>query len=75
VERIRDARYEGEVAVVKQKKTMANNPPPGPTSTGVAGGVKFLHGRRPKRRTFPPDPDRDKKIAEFMAKREREKAK
>lgn len=55
-----------------KKKGKAPTPwqPPGTTP-----GFKFLHGRRPPPRTFPPDPDRDKKIAEFMAKREREKAK
>ena len=52
----------------KRKGKVAPWQPPGTTP-----GFKFLHGARPKRRTFPPDPDRDKKIAEFMAKREREK--
>jgi hypothetical protein len=39
---------------------------------GTTPGFKFLHGRRPPPRTFPPDPDRDKKIAEFLAKRKKE---
>jgi hypothetical protein len=54
----------------KSKKTMANNPPEktmlGPNAYTA---IKFLKGRRPKPREFPVDPDRDKKIAEFLARK------
>jgi len=50
----------------KRRKIVATAP------SGPPSGVKFLHGPRPKPRTFPPDPDRDKKIAEFLKKRKKE---
>jgi len=59
----------------KRKKIVVTKPPHSATNNGPPGGVKFLHGPRPKPRTFPPDPDRDKKIAEFLAKRKKEQKK
>jgi hypothetical protein len=54
----------------KSKKTMANNPPEkamlGPNSYST---LKFKRGPKPKPREFPVDPDRDKKIAEFLARK------
>ena len=54
----------------KSKKTMANNPPEkamlGPNASV---SLNFRSGRRPKPRKFPVDPDRDKKIAEFLARK------
>ena len=47
---------------------MANNPPEKATANPNAyTAIKF--GRKPKPREFPVDPDRDKKIAEFLARR------
>jgi len=57
----------------KPKKTMANNPPEAAALNSPLRRVQFKPGPKPKPRNFPVDPDRDKKIAEFMAKREREK--
>ena len=55
---------------MKTKKTMANNPPKkamlGPNAKV---SLNFRKGRRPKPRNFPVDPDRDKKIAEFLARK------
>ena len=49
---------------------MANNPPEkailGPNAYST---LKFRRGPKPKPRNFPVDPDRDKKIAEFMARK------
>ena len=49
---------------------MANNPPEkamlGPNASV---SLNFRSGRRPKPRKFPVDPDRDKKIAEFLARK------
>jgi hypothetical protein len=54
----------------KSKKTMANNPPEkamlGPNAYST---FKFRRGPKPKPREFPVDPDRDKKIAEFLARK------
>ena len=54
----------------KSKKTMANNPPSkainGPNAYST---LKFKRGPKPKPRNFPVDPDRDKKIAEFLARK------
>ena len=53
----------------KSKKTIANNPPEAAALNSHYRGVKLKLGRRPKRREFPVDPDRDKKIAEFLARK------
>ena len=53
----------------KPKKTMANNPPEVARINQIKHGVKFKIGRKPKPRDFPVDPDRDKKIAEFLARK------
>jgi hypothetical protein len=54
----------------KPKKTMANNPPEKAMANPNAyTAIKFLRGRKPKPRDFPVDPDRDKKIAEFLARK------
>jgi len=54
----------------KPKKTMANNPPEkamlGPNAYST---LKFKRGPKPKPREFPVDPDREKKIAEFLARK------
>ena len=54
----------------KSKKTIANNPPEkamlGPNASV---SLNFRRGRKPKPREFPVDPDRDKKIAEFLARK------
>jgi hypothetical protein len=52
----------------KSKKTIANNPPEkamlGPNASV---SLNFRRGRKPKPRKV--DPDRDKKIAEFLARK------
>ena len=49
---------------------MANNPPEKAMANPNAyTAIKFLRGRKPKPREFPVDPDRDKKIAEFLARK------
>ena len=49
---------------------MANNPPEkamlGPNAYST---LKFRRGPKPKPRNFPVDPDRDQKIAEFLARK------
>ena len=49
--------------------TMANNPPEKAALNNPLRRVQFKPGPKPKPRTFPVDPDRDKKIAEFLARR------
>ena len=53
----------------KSKKTIANNPPEAAALNSHYRGVKLKLGRKPKPRNFPVDPDRDKKIAEFLARK------
>ena len=48
---------------------MANNPPEAAALNSHYRGVKLKLGRKPKPREFPVDPDRDKKIAEFLARK------
>ena len=54
----------------KSKKTIANNPPEkamlGPNASV---SLNFRRGRKPKPRDLPVDPDRDKKIAELLARK------
>ena len=53
----------------KIKKTMANNPPEKAALNSPLHRVQFKPGPKPKPRNFPVDPDRDKKIAEFLARK------
>ena len=53
----------------RSKKTMANNPPEVAKNNSPYGGFKFKPGRKPRPRVWPVDPDRDKKIAEFLARK------
>jgi hypothetical protein len=54
----------------KSKKTMANNPPElAQKGPNAFASLNFRRGRRPKPREFPVDQDRDKKIAEFLARK------
>ena len=48
---------------------MANNPPEKAALNSHYSGLKFKPGPKPKPREFPVDPDRDKKIAEFLARK------
>jgi len=53
----------------KIKKTMVNNPPEVAMLNKTFNGPQFRLGRKPKRREWPVDPDRDRKISEFLAKK------
>jgi len=53
----------------KIKKTMVNNPPEVAMLNKTFNGPQFILGRKPKRREWPVDPDRDRKIAEFLTKK------
>ena len=49
---------------------MANNPPElAQKGPNAFASLNFRRGRRPKPREFPVDQDRDKKIAEFLARK------
>lgn len=51
----------------KIKKTMANNPPE--VAARKNHGITFKPGRKAAPKDWPVDPDRDKKIAEFLARK------
>ena len=48
---------------------MANNPPEVAVLNSPYRGFKFKLGRKPNPREWTVDPDRDKKIAEFLARK------